>query len=137
MCQRQFLFESNLQVGTYQVFYKATSKRKAITQTRKKMVPCETCECPHIAENQSASKIMDLNGAENAFNMIEMTLKEQGRREGWPKSKAELADRIVHAIETKITPEWCHETMVSLLSRWKELINREGDLTDFYCPKYN
>ena len=55
---------------------------------------------------------MDLNGAENTFNIIQITLKEQERREGWPKSKAEL-----HAIKTKITPEWCHKAMGSLPSR--------------------
>ena len=93
--------------------------------------------CPLITANQSAAKIMDLNGAENAFNMIEMELKAEGRANGWPKNKKELADRIGMTIKKKITKKWCRDTMSSLPSRWQEVIRREGQLTDYYCPKNN
>ena len=70
------------QIGTFPVHYKATSKRVVFTQIRKKMVPCQTCECDPIAEDQAAAKKKDLNGAENAFTKIDSKFKKEGRDNG-------------------------------------------------------
>ena len=70
---------------------------------------------------------MDLNGAENAFNMIEMESKAERRANGWPKNKKELADRIDMAIKRKsrksgvVTP-----CQVSHLDGKKSFVEKEN-----------
>ena len=70
------------------------------------------------------------------FNLIDMKLKQLSREKGWPKDKHELADSIKHILENKVSKQWFRDTMGSLPSRWREVIKRYGDMTDYFIPKY-
>ena len=83
-----------------------------------------------------AAKIPDANRAENLFNHIEMELKKKGRKDGWPKNKEELKERI-SGIIAKTPKSWFKNSFKSLPRVWKDMVRLGGEMTDHYIPKYS
>ena len=53
----------------------------------------------NLPPNALCSKAPDLNGVENVWNKVETDLKELGKREGWPKNREELIQRLKQIID--------------------------------------
>ncbi len=113
---------------------KATEKRKGYSYIRDVTDPRKRCYCPSLKADQTAAKIMDLQGAENLFNLIKTELKNQSRESGWPRSKEQNATRIASILDN-VPKQWFRSTMSSLPTRWKEVIRRKGNLCNFYIAK--
>ena len=53
----------------------------------------------NLPPNALCSKAPDLNGVENVWNKVETDLKELGKREGWPKNREELIERLKQILD--------------------------------------
>ena len=68
------------------------------------------------------------------FNMIENKLKKLGRKQGWPKNKEQLKQRIIDILQS-IPKSWFKQTLRTLPETWKEFVRIHGEMTDYYIPK--
>ena len=77
-----------------------------------------------------------LNGVENVWNKVEMNLKDLGKKEGWPKNREELIQRLKRTLDG--IPNSCFKKLYdSYPKRWKKYVKLVGDMTDFYIPKHS
>ena len=122
-------------VGERDVNIKASSKRKAHKRTIGIFKPKERCGC-NLPPNALCSKAPDLNGVENVWNKVETDLKELGKREGWPKNREELIERLKQILDG-IPNSYFKKLYASYPDRWRKCVKLGGRMTDFYIPKHN
>ena len=84
----------------------------------------------NLPPNALCSKAPDFNGVENVWNKVKTDLKELGKREGWPKNREEIIERLgdgtldlgISGLDllkesSKIVVNWITSELFSLLNK--------------------
>ena len=89
----------------------------------------------NLPPNALCSKAPDLNGVENVWNKVETDLKELGKREGWPKNREELIERLKQILDG--INSYFKKLYASYPGRWRKCVKLGGRMTDFCILKHN
>ena len=109
-----------IQVGERIIEVKSTPTRRSYTRTHKIMKPNPECNCK-FKTNSFPAKCPELNITENVFSWIRDHLKEQAKKNDWPKTSEALEKRIIKAIkEVNKKKDWFFNAFKSLQKQYKQ-----------------